>query len=236
MLKNQKNLKKSESLLLENDNFKLKQTIAEKTTFSFQKLKFFMLNVGGLMSKVKTEDLFDSIESYDIVGFLECKIDKTALEGLKNKFGGFELFANVECELSNKPRGGILILVKKAISKFITYLPIKSNMAAYFKINKSILESEKDLICGFVYVPPHTSPFSVSENFDTLENELGEIRELKVSNLLLFGDFNAKTRDIEDCLSVNNYDAFLTSKRTRIFLSVNGQVKTCMKLICMAKN
>ena len=81
-------------------------------------------------------------------------------------------------------------------------------MAAYLKINKNILESEKNLICGFVYVPPHTSPFSVAENFDTLENELGEIKELKVSNLLLFGDFNAKTRDIEDCLTVNNYDAF----------------------------
>ena len=59
-----------------------------------------------------------------------------------------------------------------------------------------------------MYPLPHTSPFSVSENFDSLENELGEIKELKVSNLLLFGDFNAKTQNSSDCLTLNSYDAF----------------------------
>ena len=127
-----------------------------------------MLNVGGLKSKLKTEDLFDSIKNFDIICFLEVKIDKVELEGLKNKFEGFELFANVEAEFSNKPRGGIIILVKKILGKFVTYFPNTSNMAAFCKIDKKILVSEKNLICGFVYVPPHTSPFSASENFDTL--------------------------------------------------------------------
>ena len=45
--------------------------------------------------------------------FIEVKIDQVELEGLKNKFDGFELFANIEAEFSNKPRGGIIILVKK---------------------------------------------------------------------------------------------------------------------------
>ena len=71
-----------------------------------------------------------------------------------------------------------------------------------------ILVSDKNLICGFVYVPPYTSPFSVSENFDSLENEIGELKELRVSNLLLMGDFNAKTRDMDDRLLLSKHDMF----------------------------
>ena len=82
------------------------KSITNKLKWAYQNLKFFVLNVGGLKSKLKTEDIFESINSFHIVCFLEAKIDKVELEGLKNKFDGFELFANVEAEFSNKPRGG----------------------------------------------------------------------------------------------------------------------------------
>ena len=179
-----------------------------KSSIPAQNLKFFMLNVGGLKSKLKSEDLFDSIKNFDIICFLEVKIDQVELEGLKNKFDGFELFANVEKEFSNKPRGGIIILVKKILGKFVTYFPNTSTMAVFCKIDKKILESERNLICGFVYVPPHTSPFSASENFDILENEIGNLKDCRVSDLLLIGDFNSKTRDMEDRLSLNKHDVF----------------------------
>ena len=132
------------------------KSITNKLKWAYQNLKFFVLNVGGLKSKLKTEDIFESINSFHIVCFLEAKIDKVDLEGLKNKFDGFELFANVEAEFSNKPRGGIILLIKKELSPFITHFPNKSNMAIWCKVDKRILVGEKHLLCGFVYLPPPT--------------------------------------------------------------------------------
>ena len=36
-------------------------------------MKFFVLNVGGLKSKIKTEDIFDSINPFHIVFFFGSK-------------------------------------------------------------------------------------------------------------------------------------------------------------------
>ena len=81
-------------------------------------------------------------------------------------------------------------------------------MAIWCKVDKRILVGEKHLLCGFVYVPPHTSPFSITENFDVLENEIGDFKDLRASNLLLMGDFNAKIKDMEDRLLLNKHDIF----------------------------
>ena len=58
------------------------------------------------------------------------------LEGLKNKFEGFELFAYIEERFFIKPRGGIVILVKRELAEFLTVIPNKSNMVMFCKINK----------------------------------------------------------------------------------------------------
>ena len=60
---------------------------------------FCVLNVGGLRSKMKSEDFFDFLNDYDIIGLLEVKMDKNDLDSIKTEFINFEIFCNINREL-----------------------------------------------------------------------------------------------------------------------------------------
>jgi len=57
---------------------------------------------------------------------------------------------------------------------------------------KNILNTENDLLLGFVYIPPKSSKFSSPESFYEIENDL--INLLNFDDYIAFiVDFNAKT-------------------------------------------
>ena len=65
-----------------------------------------MVNVGGLRSKLKSEDFFDFINEYDIVSLTEIKMDTIDVDSIKPQFENFDIFCNIEKDYSVKPRGG----------------------------------------------------------------------------------------------------------------------------------
>ena len=46
-------------------------------------LKFFILNVGGLRSKLKFQDFLEEINQYDIVCLSEIKMDRIDIDAVK---------------------------------------------------------------------------------------------------------------------------------------------------------
>lgn len=66
-------------------------------------------------------------------------------------------------------------------------------------ISKELLNSENHLyLCG-VYIPPEQSNYYDIEIFDNLENEA--IMFPTKGNVMLIGDFNARTSKLEDFVS-----------------------------------
>ena len=59
---------------------------------TFSSLKFCALNVGGLRSKLKSEDLFEFIDDFDIIGLLEIKMDQVDADSIKTEFENFDIF------------------------------------------------------------------------------------------------------------------------------------------------
>ena len=69
------------------------------------KLKIFSLNVGGLKSKLTSDELEKEILNYDIVCLSEVKMDLVDLGVLKTDFDQFTIFSNIKDEYNFKPRG-----------------------------------------------------------------------------------------------------------------------------------
>ena len=119
-------------------------------------IKFAVRNTGGLKSKLRSEDIYETITENDMVGLLEIKMDNVDVESIRANFPDFEIFTNVDEEYSIKPRGGIIVLIKQKLTSLVTIYPPKHNIALFFKISASILCKNRHLICGCVYVSPKT--------------------------------------------------------------------------------
>jgi exonuclease III len=67
------------------------------------------------------------------------------------------------------------------------------------KISKEALNSDKDLyICG-TYIPPEKSQYYDKDIFEEFENDINQISPS--SNIIILGDFNARTGKLNDALS-----------------------------------
>jgi endonuclease/exonuclease/phosphatase (EEP) superfamily protein YafD len=63
-----------------------------------------------------------------------------------------------------------------------------------------VLNAKNDLfVCG-VYIPPEKSVYFENEIFDELENDIAQ--SSSKGNIIILGDFNARTNTLEDFISI----------------------------------
>jgi hypothetical protein len=102
--------------------------------------------------------------------------------------------SNRSCRLS----GGISVLFKKEFETFLSTEKQTKNIL-WCRIDRTILNLTKDLfVCG-VYIPPEMSPYFDDEIFEELENDI--VNFSKKGNIMLLGDFNARTSNLKDFVS-----------------------------------
>ena len=74
-------------------------------------------------------------------------------------------------------------------------------MVQWFVISKR-LTKQNDLLCGIIYIPPENSSYSHNEPYYELSEEL-KVFEERYPNVLLFGDFNSRTRNIKYYIDID---------------------------------
>ncbi|CAG2233543.1 unnamed protein product [Mytilus edulis] len=97
-----------------------------------------------------------------------------------------------------KASGGIVVIYRKSLEKELNFYNTESQFVLWFKISKSILSLNSDVIFGCVYVPPENSKYSTIEAFEELENELNILTNTENCYVALVGDFNSKTGSLPD--------------------------------------
>ena len=81
------------------------------------------------------------------------------------------------------------------MKNFIECYPANSEIALFFKIKSSLLNSEKDLLCTCVYIPPSSSLYAIPDCFEKLENDIIDTKDNNDCDILVFGDCNATTKN-----------------------------------------
>lgn len=133
------------------------------------------------------------IENYDILFFQETKTDIYDHLCLPKGYS----YKAKHRKTCHKKSGGIIIIYKNYLSKFLEFPETESDYVQWVKIDKSLLQSDHNFIFGCIYVPPENTKYSSPEAFNEIESEM--IDMVKEGDYIGFlGDYNAKTGTLLD--------------------------------------
>ena len=156
-------------------------------------------------------DLFNKIlERNDLICFSDTWRDPTDIScfnlndhvsechepGCKNHLGG-------------RPSGGLSLLIRKSIFKYVSIV-FSDSYHLWCKINKIGFGWDLDLFICFIYIPPSSSTLlrtGQSLPFETLPSECANYE--RKGWVLLCGDLNARTNDVNDYIENDELDDYL---------------------------
>jgi hypothetical protein len=162
--------------------------------------------VCGLKSKLLNPDFENLIKSYDVLVFVESKLNK--LDELKIPHD-YSVYS--KCRKKCKRRsGGIAIVYKKSFSIFLNFLNSESEYVQWVEFYKDVFGPcdkgllHSNFLLGCVHLPPGSSKLSSEEAFIEIENEMIRFSN-NHSNIALVGDFNARSVKLCDIVEIDEY-------------------------------
>ncbi|MCW4346970.1 MAG: reverse transcriptase domain-containing protein [Candidatus Thiodiazotropha endolucinida] len=168
-----------------------------------KRLNFLSINVCGLISKLNCPEFISLVNNYDIIGLQETKLDDIDTIEIP---GYTAFFNNRSCSSRNRS-GGIALLIKDAIVPYIKVHANISELILSFTIQHAVhrdANTNEDLICGVVYIPPYGSKYAAEDPFLEIQEVLLK-HSGTVNNILLFGDFNSRTGTLPDYVHMDNF-------------------------------
>ena len=166
-------------------------------------LKCLFWNMHGINSKILGEKNNDPtflkiISSYDVLGLSELHTKKIiSIPGFylkKQKFRD---------EKHNGPKisGGIAVYIKQNIASNFRLMPNNNIDSIWLKTS---LGANNETQLGFYYCSPDNGP---SDVFGIVGEEIQNFNN--ASNTYIFGDFNARTKTVDENVAFDKYDEIL---------------------------
>ena len=160
-------------------------------------IKCLLWNLESLFDKISLQGVCDFIGAFDIACLCETFTLPNFDFGVK-----FEDHISIHCPAekftpTGRPSGGLVVLIKKELEKYIQIKQTNISQVICFKIKKSLLKTSKDILYLCTYIHPVNSIFYSNKEYDNtlemLENFIAE-ELIKDDNLdvLLCGDLNAR--------------------------------------------
>ena len=163
-------------------------------------LKLLSLNVCGLASKSQIPEFVELINRYDIIGIQESKTDDCDDINIPR----YSIVYNNRRKLSRTKSGGIALLIKSEIRKYIKVeIKNESKIIQWFTIAPDISPTGNPINCGVVYIPPYGSKYAHEDPYAELQREI--LRYCNNSEFILFGDFNSRTGEKNDFQEIDSF-------------------------------
>ena len=174
------------------------------------------LNCQGVREKIDQTNFSKLAESLDIFG-----VSETWLKGKENNdisLPDFH-FYSVNRETNKGPaRGGVGVFIRCYLKKFVKVRwDISTENFLWCKVSKEYLGYNEDLYVCFVYIPPEYSTRERKLNKDHFVTLFETTSKIKSDNVLLMGDFNARTLTLSDTLLKEKDDDLPTEFFSRIY-------------------
>ena len=150
-----------------------------------------MFNVENLAGKLPGCSFINYVSSFDFVCLTETFADATFdFNGLFTEHVKFVAPAK---RLSRQGRnsGGVLLLIKRAVCKFVKQIQINCANTVAVRIDKSVFNANKDVLLIASYVAPDS--MDLKDGIVILEENLVQVIHDEDLYILLRGDLNART-------------------------------------------
>ena len=128
---------------------------------------------------------------YDILLFTEIKTDQFDVLKLPNDYSYF----SKSRKKFSKKSGGIVIVFKKVLSKFLKFINSDSEYIQWIEISKEYSTLNENVLLD--YTPPEYTKYSSEEAFIEIEEEL-VIFSQNTKNISINVDFNSRTSKLND--------------------------------------
>ena len=164
-------------------------------------LRIGFWNINGhnssiLGNKLRTDDFLDIINRHDIFAIVETHAGYDAELNISN----FKHFIKCREKSGKRTFGGLSVYINLKISKGVNYIPTESKNTIWCKLDKTYFNFPKDIHLGTVYLSPSNSERSNSEDLMG-ELEIEMLHFLQKGDIIVQGDLNARTGDIQETIS-----------------------------------
>ena len=162
-------------------------------------------NVCGMKNKLDDPDFIQEFPPHDINIVSETFSDKNGFH-----IQGFKCFNAIRKNKNKKARrnsGGVAVLIKDNLSKFIKFVRTTADHMIWLKISKDLTGYPKDMfLCG-AYIPPNQSPyyeqFPDCDMFDLLSQDL--MRFSKQGHIMIMGDLNSRIGHKSEIIELDSH-------------------------------
>ena len=129
-------------------------------------------------------------------------------------FQGYTVYSTVKSTKSKRDQAGVSVLIKDQYQDFVTPIHSVSPNIIWCRLDKQLLGLQSDIYLAAVYLPPLQSQRKTMEDVTSILEQ--EIHKYSTQGqILLLGDFNARTSTLNDFIE-NDADDFLTMNNTYI--------------------
>ena len=150
-------------------------------------------NINAVKTKLEKTNVYDMIKEYDLISLNEIKTP------LKISCPGY--ISLTSRDMSNPSRGGTCVLIKNQLISQVSGLDLSIPDQVWLQ-----LKYLPGILFGFVYVPPHDSPYFSETSFSAIQEKLKTVSS--VNECIIVGDINArlgkKLRELPDDLDIND--------------------------------
>lgn len=174
-------------------------------------LNFTYWNIEGFKSKIlgnkfTDPDFLSEIHNADVIGISETHLHTEVIDELN--IPGF-----VPINFKNRPKntksnissGGVAILVKEYLKTLIQPIYTENQDIVWIKLSKQCWNISNDIYLGTIYFSPLKGEISKCEKISTLTDEIISFNR-KGGDIILQGDFNARTSNKGDCVKSDKFD------------------------------
>ena len=163
-------------------------------------LKFASLNVCGLKTRLEYPDFVTYFSSFDIICYQETKVDEFDILSLP----GFTAISQPRKQRQYRKSGGLAIFIKDNISQFCTQYKTESDYILWISIDKSVLDTDENVILGSIYIPPVQSRYYNEDEFAVLESEI--ISQCSNNKYVFInGDLNGRSSRLPDFTLIDSF-------------------------------
>ena len=213
-----------------------------KKTLANNKVIIGALNCQGLIDKVDQTNFLQLSEDFDIFGVSETWLKTQGNNGVA--LPDFS-FYHISRKVKKGPvRGGVGVFIRNHLKKYVKVrYDISTENFLWCKITKEYLGYFEDLYLCFVYIPPEYSSREQMIKIDHFKHLQETKSKINSENVILMGDFNARTMTISDTLHREKTDdlpadffSSIYSERSNADLVVNNYGKKLTDLCVATKS
>lgn len=117
---------------------------------------------------------------------------------------GFSTISQPRKQKHLRKSGGLAVLIKDKFAEFCKHIDTTSDYILWLSLNKSLTNTEENVIIGVIYVPPTQSRFFNDEELTNLENEIISMCS-NYKYVFITGDFNARTSHLNDFTQLDHF-------------------------------